>query len=130
MAVAVITAMISGCASDNGYQQAFSAGTSSIGNQHTFKAPYDQTFSAVKMTLVRKGFLIDQADVGSGLIKAKSSYKDNSDENVSYNIIATADVTADADSSVVTLAASQQTVLHRKDTSGGTCSGFFQYSLS
>jgi hypothetical protein len=112
-AVAAI-ALTAGCAGDNGYQKAFSSDSALVGNHHTFKAFEDQTFRTVKVTLVRQGFTIEQADPSSGLIKAVRNLQDPSDENISYNINATADVSADGDSSIVTLAASQQTVLHRE----------------
>lgn len=109
-----VVAFAAGCASSNGYQKAFSADSAIKGNHQEFQAPLDQTFRAAKITLVRQGFTIEQADLASGVIKAVRNLQDPSDANVSYNIITTADVTSDADSSIVTLAASQQTVLHRE----------------
>lgn len=107
-------ALAGGCASNNAYQKAFSAESAIKGNNQVFPAPQDQTFRAVKMTLIRQGFTIEQADITSGLVKAVRNYQDPGDKTISYNIIATADVTADDQESVVTLAASQQTVLHRE----------------
>lgn len=113
-AVAGVLAVASGCAANNGYQKAFAAESAIKGNHQTFYVPADQTFRAVKMTLVRQGFTIENADAAAGLIKAVRNFQDVEDKDVSYNIIATADVTADDDNSVVTIAASQQTVLHRE----------------
>lgn len=114
IAVAVTVAVAGGCATNNGYQKAFSAESAIKGNHQSFSAPLEQTFRAVKMTLVRQGFTVESADLGSGLIKAVRNFQDPTDKDVSYNIIATADVTADDENSLVTMAASQQTVLHRE----------------
>jgi hypothetical protein len=112
--VAVAISMAGGCATNDGYQKAFAAESAIKGNHQKFPGPSDQTFRAVKVTLVRQGFTIESADASSGLIKAIRNFQDTQDKDVSYNIIATADVTVDDDSSIVTLAASQQTILHRE----------------
>ena len=114
IAVAGVIALASGCAANNGYQKAFAAESAIKGNHQNFAAPADQTFRAVKVTLVRQGFTIENADANSGLIKAVRNFQDTEDKDVSYNIIASADVTADDENSMVTIAASQQTVLHRE----------------
>lgn len=114
IAVAMVVALAGGCATNNGYQKAFAAESAIKGNHQNFYAPADQIFRAVKMTLVRQGFTIENADAASGLIKAVRNFQDAENKDVSYNIIATADVTSDDESSTVTVAASQQTVLHRE----------------
>jgi hypothetical protein len=114
VALAAAIAMAGGCATNDGYQKAFAAESAIKGNHKTFAAPLDQAFRAVKTTLVRQGFTIESADANSGLIKAIRNFQDPADKDVSYNIIATADVTADDEGSIVTIAASQQTVLHRE----------------
>lgn len=108
--------LLAGCANQNGYQKAFSEQTALTGNSRTFNAPVDQTLRTVKQTLVRQGFTIEHADASTGLIKAVRNLQDKDDTAISYNINVSADVTeAPADkASVVTLSASQQTVLHRK----------------
>lgn len=108
--------LLAGCASQNGYQKAFSEQTALIGNSRTYNAPADQILRTVKQALVRQGFTIEHADASTGLIKATRNMQDGSDEDVSYNIHVSADVTESPSdkATVVTLAASQQTVLHRE----------------
>ena len=111
----MVTALLAGCASQNGYQKAFSDQTAIVGNSRSFNAQADHTLRTVKQTLVRQGFTIEQADISTGLIKAVRNLQDNSDKDVSYNINVSADVTGSStDTCIVTVAASQQTVLHRE----------------
>jgi hypothetical protein len=67
-------------------------------------------------TLVQKGFGIDQTDSAMGLIKATRNVQDPKNPSTNYHMTATAYVSAEPTShgSVVTLSASQQTVLYRK----------------
>ena len=117
MAIAALTALVcTGCAGSRGYDKAFSSSEAVAGNSHQFEASAAQTFQAVKFTLVQQGFLIEQADVASGLIKATRNLDDPSSKKISYNVNATVDVsgTPDGRSSLVTMAANQQTVTHSK----------------
>jgi hypothetical protein len=115
-AAAAVALLVAGCADQTGYQKAFSEKAALIGNSHSVSAPADLSFRTTKVVLVRQGFTIEQADMNSGLIKAVRDLQDPDDQNVSYNITATADVTGGAagGDTVVTLSASQQTVLHRE----------------
>ena len=114
--VGAAVALLAGCASDNAYQHAFSEKSSINGSHRDFSAPAEITLRTAKQTLVRQGFTIEHIDATSGVIKATRNYQDPKDKDVSYNINATIDVGPDAapSSSMVTLAASQQTVLHRE----------------
>jgi hypothetical protein len=108
---------LGGCATQSGYQSALAQHTALTGNSRTFRAPPDQTFSSAKLTLVRQGFTIENADLQTGLIKATRNLQDKEDENVSYNVVASVDITPTSSArteSIVTASASQQTVLHRE----------------
>jgi hypothetical protein len=112
----VIGAIILGaCGGPKGYEKAFSAQSALVGNSQEFTAPADQTFRTVKVTLVQQGFTIEQIDAASGLIKAVRSLQDPKKADYAYLITATVDVTGQASgrSTTVTVAASQQTVLHK-----------------
>ncbi len=112
----VVTIMFSGCAANNGYQKAFSEQTTVPGSKQTFKASTGDTLRAVRQTLVQQGFTIDDAGSSIGVVKAERNMQDSSDKEISYNIKASAYVSKAMvkNESSVTLAASQQTVLHRK----------------
>lgn len=85
------------------------------GNTHSFRAPRDLTLRVVTGTLVEKGFAIEQTDSAMGLVKATRNLTDPKDPNTNYHVTATAYVSSGPDgrTSVVDLAASQQTVLYR-----------------
>jgi hypothetical protein len=104
-----------GCGGHTGYEKAFSAQSALVGNSHEFDAAADQTFRTVKVTLVQQGFTIEQVDVATGLIKAVRSLQDPNRSAYAYLITASVDVTAQPSgrSTTVTVAASQQTVLHK-----------------
>jgi len=105
------------CAGSRGVDKAFTDNKSAVqGNSHTFRAPPELTLRIVTGTLVQKGFAIEQVDSEMGLIKAARNLTDTKDPNTNYHISATAYVSAESDGggSVVSLAASQQTVLYRK----------------
>ena len=104
-----------GCASHTGYEKAFSSQSALVGNSHEYDAAADQTFRTVKVTLVQQGFTIEQVDVATGLIKAVRSLQDPKRSAYAYLITASVDVTGQPSgrSTTVTVAASQQTVLHK-----------------
>lgn len=109
-----LAACLAGCASSHGYDTAFSEKQSIAANSHAFQAAKDPTFRAVTGTLVLKGFSIDQTDEAMGIIKATRSYQDPKDAETNYHITATAYVNASSDAgTIVTLSASQQTLLYR-----------------
>jgi hypothetical protein len=103
------------CGGHTGYEKAFSAQSALVGNSHEFDAAADQTFRTVKVTLVQQGFTIEQVDAATGLIKAVRSLQDPNRSAYAYLITASVDVTAEPSgrSTTVTVAASQQTVLHK-----------------
>jgi hypothetical protein len=104
-----------GCGNHTGYEKAFSAQSALAGNSHEFDAGADQTFRTVKVTLVQQGFTIEQVDVAAGLIKAIRSLQDPKRSAYAYLITASVDITGQPSgkSTTVTVAASQQTVLHK-----------------
>lgn len=109
----IMVLWVAGCASQSNYKQAFSEATALQENSFHFAVPIEKTFKAVKTTFVRQGFTIEQADAHTGVMKAIRNFKDSQDEEKSYNIIVTADLNATDSGCLVTLAASQQTILHR-----------------
>jgi hypothetical protein len=106
---------LSGCSSQTGYSKAFSEKTALSDNSHKFVATSDQTFRTVKLTLVQQGFTIEQADIANGLIKAARTFEDPKQRKFSYLVITSVDVTEtpNGKEAVVTLSASQQTILHK-----------------
>jgi hypothetical protein len=113
--VVIAVGALGGCGNHTGYEKAFSAQSALVGNSHEFDAAADQTFRTVKVTLVQQGFTIEQVDVATGLIKAVRSLQDPKRSAYAYLITASVDVTGQPSgrSTTVTVAASQQTVLHK-----------------
>jgi hypothetical protein len=117
LTVTAAVACLAACGGSRGLDKAITDSKTAVqGNSHSFHAPPDVTLHVVAGTLVQKGFAIEQADATMGLIKATRSLQDPNDPDTTYRLSATAYVSAapDAQGSVVTLAASQQTVLYRK----------------
>lgn len=114
--VVVGVVALEGCGGHTGYEKAFSAQSALVGNSHEFGTAADQTFRTVKITLVQQGFTIEQVDVAAGLIKAVRSLQDPNRSAYAYLITASVDVTGQPSgrSTTVTVAASQQTVLHKE----------------
>jgi hypothetical protein len=115
--IIVAAACLAACASSKGVDKAFSDNRSSLqGNSHSFHSPPELTLHVVTGTLVQKGFAIEQTDAAMGLVKASRNLTDPKDPHTNYHINATAYVSAaaDGDGSIVSLAASQQTVLYRQ----------------
>jgi hypothetical protein len=113
VSIAALVGCLAGCAASHGYDSAFSEKQSIPGNSHTFQATRDETFRAVTGTLVEKGFNIDQTDAAMGIIKANRNYSDPQTADTNYHITATAYVSAADHGSIVTISASQQTLLYR-----------------
>lgn len=109
------TGALTGCASQTGYDSAFSVKTTLAGNSHSFNATPDQTFKTVKITLVQQGFTIETADNANGLIKAVRAFEDSKAKKVSYLVTTSMDVTGSpsGDATIVTASAAQQTILHK-----------------
>jgi hypothetical protein len=108
--------VLTGCATPTGYDKAFAQSTALSNNVHSFTAPTDQVFRAAKVTLVQRGFTIEQADVQSGLIRAARSLQDAKDPKLAYLITGTVDVSPapTGHATIVTVSASEQTVLHKE----------------
>lgn len=107
---------LAGCGSPKTYETAFSQGTALAGNTRTYDGTADHVFRASKVTLVQQGFTIEQADASAGLLKGQRIFEDPKNHKIAYLVTATVDITgASKSQTVVTVSASQQTVLH-KDT--------------
>ncbi|MGH8460926.1 MAG: hypothetical protein ACRESS_04920 [Stenotrophobium sp.] len=108
----LVTTLLAGCASSD-YRQAFNEANSLQGNSRVYAATEDRAQGAVIGTYVKSGFTIKSA--GQNVVTAERTIQDKGDTDVSYLITSSAVVAPlDADSSSVSLSASQQTVLHRK----------------
>ena len=107
---------LTGCATPTGYDKAFAQSTALSDNVHSFSAPSDQVFRATKVTLVQRGFTIEQADAQSGLIRAARSLQDAKDPKLAYLITGTVDISPapTGQATIVTVSASEQTVLHKE----------------
>jgi hypothetical protein len=106
-----------GCATQQEYQKAFDSQHSLTQNQCTFTQSSDSIFMIAKQVFIQQGFTIESADLKSGIIKAVRNMQDKENEEFSYNIHASVDISEEAGAqSTVSLAASQQTVLHRSTT--------------
>ena len=110
--------VLAGCAGNQqGYQKAFDSQSSLTQNQNSFTQSSDSIFKIVKQTFVQQGFTVESADMKSGIVKAVRNMQDKEDPEISYNIHASADISEVASSETnVSLAASQQTILHRATT--------------
>lgn len=99
------------------YQKAFDSQHSLTQNQCAFTNSCDTIFKIVKQTMIQQGFTIESADMKSGVIKAVRNMQDKDDPDISYNIHASADISEVAGAETnISLAASQQTILHRATT--------------
>lgn len=113
--LAIITLI--GCATQQEYQKAFDSQHSLVQNQRTFMQSSDSIFRIAKQVFIQQGFTIESADFKSGIIKAVRNMQDKKNEEFSYNIHASVDISEEAVAqSTVSLAASQQTILHRATT--------------
>ena len=114
----VVILALTGCAGNQqGYQKAFDSQNSLTQNQSVFSQPSDSIFKIVKQTFIQQGFTVESADVKSGIIKAVRNMEDKENSDISYNIHASADISEIASAETnISLAASQQTILHRATT--------------
>lgn len=105
---------LTGCASSQQYNKAFDSQHALLQNQCSFSQPADSIFKVTKQVFVQRGFTIESADIKSGIMKAVRNMADKEDEEISYNIHASADISEiTTDETQLSLAASQQTILHR-----------------
>ena len=109
---------LAGCAGNQqGYQKAFDSQNALTQNQCAFSQPCDSVFKIAKQTFSQQGFTIESADIKSGIIKAVRNMQDKENPEISYNIHVSADISEVVGSeTTISLAASQQTILHRKST--------------
>lgn len=109
---------LAGCANNQqGYQKAFDSQNSLTQNQCAFTQSCDGIFKIVKQTFIQQGFTIESADSKSGIVKAIRNMEDKENPEISYNIHASADISEVTGAETnVSLAASQQTILHRAST--------------
>jgi hypothetical protein len=110
--------ILAGCASNQqGYQKAFDSQHSLTQNQCAFSQPSDSVFKLVKQTFIQQGFTVESADLKSGIVKAIRNMSDKENSDISYNISVSTDISDIANSDTnVSMAASQQTILHRSTT--------------
>lgn len=103
-----------GCASNQPYNKAFDSQNALVQNQCSFSQPADNIFKVTKQIFVQRGFTIENADMKSGIMKAVRIMADKDNSEISYNIHASADISEiTTDETQLSLAASQQTILHR-----------------
>ena len=107
-----------GCSNNQqAYQKAFDSQNSLTQNQCAFTQSPESIFKIVKQIYIQQGFTIESADLKSGIVKAVRNMQDKENPEISYNINASADISEVTDSeTTVSLAASQQTILHRAST--------------
>jgi Caspase domain len=105
----------------------------SSGSAEQVSAPPAQALHIVVQSLVQRGYVIESVDAAVGLVKGRRKVQDPKDESSSSIIVASAYVTAEpaTNASRVQLTASEQKVLHRKQTAtlrdaGITDAGFYR----
>jgi hypothetical protein len=114
MIMFIVIMTLIGCATQQEYQKAFDSQHSLTQNQRTFTQSSDSIFKIAKQVFIQQGFTIESADLKSGIIKAVRDMQDKEDKEFSYNIHASVDISEEVGGqSTVSLAASQQTILHR-----------------
>lgn len=111
--IVAILALLTGCAANDGFKKGLSDSAVSQASSRTLQTTADNALRSSKLTLISKGFSIDSIDTLSGIIKSSRKLPDEKDKDLSYRISAVVDVTGNGAESIVTLAANQQTVLHR-----------------
>jgi hypothetical protein len=105
---------LTGCAGNQHYNKAFDSQHALVQNQCSFSQSADNIFKVTKQVFVQRGFTIENADSKSGIMKAVRNMADKEDSEISYNIHASADISEiTPDETKLSLAASQQTILHR-----------------
>jgi hypothetical protein len=120
VATIVVTGLLGalGCQTSSNYDKAFSAKSAIAGNTRSYPLPVDQTFRAARVTLIQRGFSIDQEDAASGLLRGSRTLPDPSHKKVSFVVSTTIDVSPApaGNATMVTMSATQQTVLHDSTT--------------
>ncbi len=112
-AILLSSALLSGCTTTDSYNQAFTHKSAPAGNGHHINADQNRAFKAARAELVQQGFAIQSMDSNLGVIKATRGVQDLRNKDMTYSIVATVDITnIDANSSIVSLAANQQSILH------------------
>lgn len=112
--IASVSVMV-GCSSNRVYDTAFSSKTALSDNSHVYSASAGTVFNAVKLSLVQQGFEIDQLNSADGLLKGMRTFDDPKNPKIAYLVTLTAEVSASSrESTVLTAAATQKTVLNRE----------------
>lgn len=112
-ALMLSTALLTGCTTTDSYNQAFTHKSAPAGNGHKVDADQNRAFRAARAVLVQQGFAIQSMDSNLGVIKASRGVQDLRNKDMTYNIVTTVDITnVDANNSIVSLAANQQSILH------------------
>jgi hypothetical protein len=107
--------VLAGCSSHRAYDTAFSTKTALSDNSHEYSAPAGEVINAVKVSLVQQGFEIEQLDTAGGLLKGMRTFDDPKNPKIAYLVTLTAAVTVSSpQSSMLTAAATQKTVLNRE----------------
>ncbi len=120
VAVAQILALlgaivVSGCSAPAGHQMAFSDKTALVKNNIQLELSASQALRVVKQALIHQGFTIDSVDVNAGLVKATRNFQDPEVPEQSYNVTTSIFFyETGPESTNLTIAASQQTILHRQ----------------
>jgi len=106
-----------GCATTNDHHLAFSEKTALTGNSDSFDLSANQTMAASKAVLIKQGFTIDSVDVTSGIVKANRNLQDPDDQEYAYHITVSGLLVEEGPRrTLMTLSATQQTILHKKYT--------------
>lgn len=113
----IATMFVTGCASTNDYQTAFSANTALKGNSESFELTTKQTVTASKVIMLKQGFTIDSVDMTSGMLKAHRVLVDPEDKDYSYQIEVSGLVHEESPTrTLMTLSANQKTIVHKEYT--------------
>ncbi len=115
----VLTLALTGCATRNGYREAFSPADTIKDSTQSFARPEPTVWPAVLTTLARQGFTVSSANEQAGVISATRLMQDPNDNDLSYHVDATVtvtaqDVSAGAQKTQVSLAANEETIRHQK----------------
>jgi outer membrane murein-binding lipoprotein Lpp len=108
--------LLTGCASEPSYRQAFDSSQQISGNTETISASLDRTWAASLRVLSQQGFMVRSADKANSIVLADREMTDQNDKNVSYQITSTVTfVSLGQGITQVSIAANQTTELHRKE---------------
>lgn len=108
--------LLTGCASEPSYRQAFDSSQQIPGNTESISASQDRAWADSLRVLSQQGFMVRSADKANAIILADREMTDQNDKNISYQITSTVTfVPLGQEITQVSLAANQTTELHRKE---------------